>query len=645
MCGICGKFSLKGVTQEDIRPMLEVLAHRGPDDEGIVVKDKIGLGNRRLSVIDLSGGHQPISNEDGSIWIVYNGEIYNHRLLREMLEEKGHIFRTNSDTEVIVHLYEEFGERCVGKLRGMFAFAIWDENQQKLILARDHLGQKPLFYSQIGHDFWFASEIKSILAGNSQKREMDLESLHHYLSLRFIPSPRTMLQGIQKLPAGHFLVLFDGKIERHRYWALSFRQNSNLSESDIIDAIRERLVQTVKSHLISDVPIGAFLSGGLDSSMIVALMANEIEEPFKTFSIGVNEQDFDELPYARIVAEHYRTEHFEHRVNLDLMASIPQMIWYLDEPSDPIAACQFQAASLAAQHVKVVLGGDGGDELFGGFDRYRGVGYVGNYARIPNFARQHLIGPLINWLPENFTYKSKTQQLRWMHQLSFLPGLAERYSGATLFFRFDHKGKQDLFAPHLWDRVREIDSGLVITNEYNRSDAEDPFGKMLYADYMTRLTEHSLMLTDRMTMAHGLELRSPFLDHELVEFMAAVPSNLKINGRNLKSVLRKIAIDYLPEPIVKRSKQGFMFPVAYWFQNSLSEFLSSFLSNSHFVQTGIFEKEQVLQLINEHCQNKFDHHVRLWMLLNLEIWHQLVIENRQVKDVTENIQEHLYTKI
>jgi len=327
------------------------------------------------------------------------------------------------------------------------------------------------------------------------------------------------------------------------------------------------------------------------------------------------------------------------------MNTLPRMIWHLDEPSDPVAACQFQAAELAARHVKVVLGGDGGDELFGGFDRYRGVGYVGHYARLPYFARQRMIGPLINWLPENFTYKSKTQKLRWIHQLSFLPTLADRYAGATLFFRFDHEDKQTLFTQNFWDRVSDLDSAAVITDEYNRSDAEDTFGQMLFADYMTRLTEHSLVLTDRMSMAHGLELRSPFLDHELVDFMAAVPSNLKINRRNLKSILRKIAIEYLPESIVKRGKQGFMFPIAYWFQNSLHEFIRSFFEESFFVREGYFNKDQIIRLIEEHRQNKFDHHVRLWMLLNLEIWQQIAIENKNVEQVTEEIKKHLYASV
>jgi asparagine synthase (glutamine-hydrolysing) len=645
MCGICGKFSPKGVTQEDIRPMLEVLAHRGPDDEGMVVKDRIGLGNRRLSVIDLSGGHQPISNEDGSIWIVYNGEIYNHRLLREMLEEKGHIFRTNSDTEVIVHLYEEFGEGCVSKLRGMFAFAIWDENQQKLILARDHLGQKPLFYSQIGHDFWFASEIKSILAGNNQMREMDLESLHHYLSLRFIPSPRTMLQGIQKLPPAHLLVFQNGEIRTSRYWQLSFQQNLDFREEELIEGLREKLVETVAKHLISDVSIGAFLSGGLDSAMIVAIIAKDLNLNLKTFAVGVKEQDFDETPYARMVAQRYNTDHIEEHVKADLIRSLPEIIWHLDEPSDPIAACMYQAGKLASRHVKVVLGGDGGDELFAGFDRYQGNGYIKTYRLLPTLFRERIIASFLEQIPDNFTYNSTTQKFRWVHQLSKISDPGERYAAATCFFRFNHQAKHELYASTLWNQLHTINSTSVIAQQYDLADSEKPLDRMLFADYLTRLPEHSLMLIDRMTMAHGLEARSPFLDHELVEYMATFPSHIKIKGRQSKYLLRQLAREYLPETIVNRRKQGFGFPIAYWSRKELFPILDRFLMDSFFIRDGLFRRENIHYLLESHKNNRVDHHVRLWMLLNLEIWHQLVIENRQVKDVTENIQEHLYTKI
>jgi asparagine synthase (glutamine-hydrolysing) len=641
MCGICGKYSPAGVSAGDLQPMLAAIVHRGPDDQGVFVNGRIGLGSRRLSIIDLPGGRQPIANEDGTIWVAYNGEIYNYRQLRRDLEAKGHVFRTASDTEVIVHLYEDLGEKCVGKLNGMFAFAIWDKQQQKLVLARDRIGQKPLFYSHENGDFLFASEIKSILAAGNRQRDIDYEAMHHYLSLRFIPPPATMLRHVRKLPAAHLLVYQEGKITISRYWDLSFRIKTALPEKGFIEALDAKLTQVVNAHMVGDVQVGAFLSGGMDSSMIVAMMAGESGPALKTFAIGVAEQDFNELPYARLVADRYRTEHFEESVTSNLITSLPKIIWHLDEPSDPIAACQFHAAALAARHVKVVLGGDGGDELFGGFDRYLGIDYAGRYARIPSLLRRQVIGPLLDRLPENFTYKSLTQQLRWVHRLSLLSGVPARFAEATLFFRFDHLEKQRLFGPDLWQQVGHLDSADVITTQFARADGEDDIDRMLYADFMTRLAEHSLMLADRMTMAHGLELRSPFLDHELMELLAAFPSNLKIRGRVLKYALRKLAADYLPEAIIKRGKQGFMFPVAYWFRNELYGFIKNFLLNSFFVREGVFDKQQVLNLIEEHRHNRRDHHVRLWMLLNLEVWHQLYIENRDVASVTANLKCYL----
>ena len=637
MCGICGKISKQGVSLEDIRRMNDVIVHRGPDDDGYYVDRMAGLGMRRLSIIDLNTGDQPISNEDRSVWIVFNGEIYNFKRLRKELEEKGHVFSTNTDTEVIVHLYEELGEGCVEKLSGMFAFAIWDTRSQKLFLARDRLGQKPLFYTQQGAAFLFASEIKAILASGDVARQIDFESVNHYLSLRFIPSPQTMIQGIKKLPPAHTLTYQDGKVAISRYWTLSFLQKSNLSEDDLIEGLKVKLEEAVESHMVSDVPVGAFLSGGLDSSTVVAMMAKVSSEPFKTFSIGVSEQDFNELPYARMVAEQYGTCHIEECVESNLIRMLPRMIWHLDEPSDPIAACMFHAAELASRHVKVVLGGDGGDELFAGFDRYLGVGYIDRYTLIPSLIRQRLIGPILGVVPDSFTYKSLTQKLRWVNQISALSSTGERYAEATLFFRFNEADKRALFNESLWRQFRLLNSSSVIVDQYNSPNAVDPVDRMLYADFVTRLPEHSLMLTDRMTMAHSLEARSPFLDHSLVEFMASFPSNFKIRNGELKYVLRQVAADYLPEKIVHREKQGFMFPIAYWFQNDLYDFIKGILLESHFVKEGLFRKDYIADLIESHRNNKVDNHVRLWMLLNLQLWYLLYIEGQSVEQVEEQM--------
>jgi asparagine synthase (glutamine-hydrolysing) len=639
MCGICGKYSPAGVHVADIEPMLRAIAHRGPDDEGVYVNGRIGLGNRRLSIIDLPGGRQPIGNEDETIWVVFNGEIYNYPALRHELQQRGHVFHTHSDTEVIVHLYEEMGERCVQKLRGMFAFALWDENQQKLLLARDRLGQKPLFYAQAGGELLFGSEIKAILAVDDQPRTMNYAAMHHYLSLRFVPSPQTMLTHVHKLPPAHILVWQAGELHISRYWDMSFQEKLALDENAYIDGLRERLKEAIDSHLISDVPVGAFLSGGLDSSMIVAMMAQDLGVSTSTFAVGVAEQDFNELPYARQVAEYHRTNHQEACVASNLMLALPEMIWHLDEPSDPIAACQYHAAALAAQHVKVVLGGDGGDELFAGFDRYVGLGYVDYYAAVPSVLRRSLFGPALARIPDSFAYKNRTQKLRWMHQLSLLSDTAERYAEATFFFRFNHAEKQALFGDALWQEVGGLNSADIIAQPFRNAPAGDVIDRMLYADYHTRLPEHSLMLTDRMTMAHSLELRSPFLDHELVEYLAAFPSQLKIRGGQLKFVLRRLAEEYLPAQIVRRDKQGFMFPIAYWFRNDWYPALSELLLDSFFVREGLFRRQGVQQLLQEHREGRVDNHVRLWMLLNLAIWHQIYVKGNSVPDVSEMMKE------
>ena len=639
MCGICGKYSPSGVKLEELNSMLGTIVHRGPDDSGCYVNANIGLGSRRLSIIDLETGNQPIGNEDRTIWVVYNGEIYNYQTLRLQLESKGHLFHTNSDTEVIIHLYEEVGEQCVDQLGGMFAFALWDERQQKLLLARDRLGQKPLFYARDGSDFLFGSEIKAILALHHKKPELDPLAMHDYLSLRFIPPPHTIFKHIQKLPPAHTLVFQNGHIRLRRYWHLSFREKLALSESEILEALREWLKRTVESHLISDVPVGAFLSGGLDSSLIVAILNGDLGKKTKTFSVGVQESDFDELPFARMVAEQYETQHVEERVAANLIQSLPDMIWHLDEPSDPIAACMFQAARLASRHVKVVLGGDGGDELFAGFDRYVGARYIDSYSLMPLSLRRGLMGPMLDRLPDSFRYKSLTQKLRWVHYLSLQATAAEQYAEATCFFRFTHEGKRVLYSEHLWKELGERNSTVAITEPFNHAEADDFLDRMLYTDFVTRLPEHSLVLTDRMSMAHGLEARSPFLDHELVEFLAKVPAKLKVQNNQPKYLMRKLAANYLPAPILHREKQGFMLPIAYWFRTDLFPVVSQTLENSYFVKAGWFKKESIQRLLNEHRNNRYDHHVRLWMLLNLELWQQLYIEGVGQGALTEKLQE------
>jgi asparagine synthase (glutamine-hydrolysing) len=636
VCGICGIISPDGVTKDDIQQMADIIAHRGPDDQGYYIDGSVGLGHRRLSIIDLDGGRQPLCNEDGSIWIVFNGEIYNFKSVKAELVARGHKFRTNTDTEVIVHLYEEEGERFVERLAGMFAFALWDGKNKKIILARDRIGQKPLFYASHGRRFIFASEVKSILAEDRIPRQLDYEALHHYLSLRFIPAPHTMFKKINKLPAGHYLIYQNGDTRIKRYWDLDFRTKLKVNEEDCLDLLDEQLKKSVESHLISDVPVGAYLSGGMDTSMVVALMANTSHTSFKTFSIGVKEQDYNELPYARVVSDVYKSKHIERIVTADIVKLAPQMIWYLDEPSDPIAACMFHAAKLASENVKVVLGGDGGDELFAGFDRYLGMGLIDHYNLIPSLIRERLISPIVHAMPDSFTYKSITQKLRWVDYLSrFDSGI--RYAEATSFFRFNHEQKALLFSDRIWQQLENINSMNVISDCYDGANADKPIDRMLYADIMTRLSEHTLMLTDRMNMAHGLEARSPFLDHPLVELLATFPSSIKIRGRQLKYVLRRLGKKYLPAKILNRKKQGFMFPVAYWFRNELHGFLKSFFDKSIICEAGLIQRDYINRLIEEHKQNRMDHHVRIWMLFNFDLWYRMFIQNETYEHVTEMV--------
>jgi asparagine synthase (glutamine-hydrolysing) len=374
--------------------------------------------------------------------------------------------------------------------------------------------------------------------------------------------------------------------------------------------------------------------------MVVAIMSQDLKADFKTFSIGVGETSLNELPFARTVAEHHNTDHIEALAEPDLIGSLPDMIWHLDEPSDPIAACQYQAAALASDHVKVVLGGDGGDELFAGFDRYFGMGYVGYYALLPSVIRNHLIGGILRLLPEGFGYKSVSQKLRWLQRLSVAASPGERYAEATCFFRFNHQQKKELFSSELWQSVSHLNSAGVIAKEFDRAPSTDSLDRMLYADYKTRLPEHSLMLTDRMSMAHGLELRSPFLDHELVSLMASFPSRLKINGSELKYVLRRLGRDYLPKEILKRNKQGFMFPIAKWLREELHPLVSEYLPRTYFVKEGLIRTDVVAQMAEEHRRKRIDHHVRLWMLLNLAVWHKICVLGMDCSAVREEVMQY-----
>ncbi|HSF59144.1 MAG TPA: asparagine synthase (glutamine-hydrolyzing), partial [Candidatus Binatia bacterium] len=592
--------------------MNTALTHRGPDDQGYYFDGPIGLGHRRLSIIDLDRGRQPLSNEDDTIWIVFNGEIYNFPELRQCLEAAGHRFKTATDTEVIVHLYEEHGTECVRHLRGMFAFAIWDQRRRRLFLARDHVGQKPLFYYHTNGVFAFASEIKALLRTGHVKTQMDVVAMNHLISLRYTPETRTLFESLHKLPAGHWMTVENGKLQMQRYWQLDYTRKMNGGEDEIASGLKGLLLDSVKSHMLSDVPIGAFLSGGLDSSTVASVMALTSPDPIRTFSIGVQETDFNELPYARLVARKYNTQHYENIADNRLIALLPKLIWHMDEIADPFGFGVFLVARLARPHVKVVLGGDGGDELFGGYDRYAGNRLVDYYCFLPALLRTKVFPSLIRLLQDSYSYNSTTQKLRWLNDMSLTSG-GHRYAQSMLYHRFSQEAKNRLFSPSLRrDLDGFFDSTPHILEHFNSSCAEDLIDKMLYTDMMTRMPDHLLLLVDHMTMAHSVEDRSPLLDYRMVEFAASIPTNLKVRGNRLKYIFREVAKDFLPPPLLSRSKQGFSFPLAYWMKAELGNLLESLFLESRLVEEGYFQQDYMLQLLNQHRRGEMDHNYRLW---------------------------------
>jgi len=640
MCGIVGQIGSKRVGEAGIQRMLNLLRHRGPDDHGIYIKAGVALGHRRLSIIDLSGGHQPISNEDKTLWVVCNGEIYNYQELRVELENGGHMFSTRSDTEVILHLYEDMGERCVERLRGMFAFALWDEKRQRLFAARDRLGQKPFFFVQRGTELLFASEIKALLGLDPSLAEIDLASLDQYLTLRIIAPPRSMFRAIQKLPPAHSLTFeAHSGLRIRRYWNLSYEPKLKGSEDDLVDELEERLIECLKIHLVSDVPVGSFLSGGIDSTLLVAMaMKHVVSEPLQTFSGSVPYGEYEEAPYARLVAQRYRTAHHEKTIKPSVTRLLPQLVWHLDEPSDPLSVCMYLIAEMARKHVKVVLGGDGGDELFGGYDRYFGYRYASSYAVLPRALRKYAISPLLALVPDGGWYKSNGHQLKWLHEMSFLRG-SERYTRSLGYFYFERSFRKRLYGPVMRQASGSFDPGAPIREAFDRAPASEAIDRMLYADSQIRLPDHPVMILDRMTMAHGLEARSPYMDHELAEFAARLPTRLKVRGRSLRYIQMRLAQRYLPKPLLERPKQGFNSPLPYMLKDEYKFLFGIFLRNAHLAREGMLLQEVIDGLLDEHYTGRADHGSRLWLLLNSEVWYRMFIEGHSVDELSGQITE------
>jgi asparagine synthase (glutamine-hydrolysing) len=625
MCGIVGILGRFDADGRDLGRMLQALSHRGPDGEGVHTDADVALGHRRLSIIDLEGGRQPLRNAEGTIWLVCNGEIYNYVGIRKELETAGHRFVTNSDCEVIIGLYERYGDRLLEHLRGMFAFVLWDSRRKRLLAARDHLGQKPFYYSDEPGRFAFASEIKGLLGLDSKFRTLNLAALDQYLALRLIAPPLSMFQGIHKLPPGHYLTIeHRGRPVVQPYWDLRYQPKLTGSDEELTDQLEERVEEALRLHMVSDVPVGAFLSGGLDSGLLVAMLAKRIgAKNLPTFTIGLPYQRFNEAPHARAVAQLYGTEHHEETIDLSLNALLPELVWHLDEPSDPLSLCAYHVARLASQHVKVVIGGDGGDELFGGYDRYYGNLYASRYGHIPSAVRRHILEPALSLVPESGWYKSVGHQLRWLHRLSFLSG-GHRYAASLTYFYFDAATRQALFTPAAHGELTHGQAEDAIRLPYEGAEG-DPLDHMLYADSKVRLPDHPVMISDRMTMAHGLEARSPFMDHRLAEFAARLRSSMKIRGRSLRIVQRNLAARYLPAEILARPKQGFSSALPYILQREYRMLYERFLPDSRLVRAGVLRREPIEALVQAHQSGSADHGNRLWLLINAEIWYRMMI--------------------
>jgi asparagine synthase (glutamine-hydrolysing) len=639
MCGICGWLA----SNREFRPKHEravvermnaTLAHRGPDDAGAVVLDNAALAMSRLSVVDLSTGHQPMANEDETCWIVFNGEIYNFPELRRELEARGHRFRTRSDTEVILHAYEEWGSGCVPRLRGMFAFAIYDRRPQtssphghaspvggRLFLARDRVGKKPFYYYYDADRLIFASEIKAILAYPHVPRRINRCVIPLYLAYGYIPAPCTIFEAIYELPPGHTLSAQDGQVTIREYQGLPYSDTSDLhlSNQTCIERLRELLEEAVRIRLMGDVPLGAFLSGGLDSTAIVALMARLMDQPVKTFAIGFEDDlSFNELEFARLAARTYGTDHHEFVVRADAIALLPKLVWHYDQPfADSSAIPTYLVAKLTREHVAVALTGDGGDELFAGYERFAAARLAEVYCRTPAVMQAVLV-QLLRALPESTRYDGFVRRARRFIENAPLP-LAQRYLGWVGIFHSS-------FIQELLNDRADVDPTEHFKTYFERIQEADPLSQLLYVNTKTYLPSDLLVKTDRMTMANSLEARCPLLDQELLEFAARIPSGFKLRGLTTKHIFRQALQGLVPPEIIHRKKHGFGVPVGHWFRTHLKNDVREILLSPRALRRGYFRQEVLRQLVEEHESGRRDYGHCLWALLTFEMWHRVFID-------------------
>jgi asparagine synthase (glutamine-hydrolysing) len=625
MCGIAGFVGRSEFAGEAaaaaggvLESMCRVIAHRGPDEQGATVRGAAALGMRRLSIIDLAGGQQPMSGCDPSVNIVFNGEIYNYRELRRDLEARGHRFHTNSDTEAIVHAYEEHGARCVDSLRGMFGFAVWDERRRRLFVARDRAGKKPLYYTLTPEGtLVFGSELKSLLLHPEVRREVNPEAVDSYLSFGYVPDPLSIFRGVHKLPPGCHLTFENGGVKVEEYWDFPFKPEEGRSEDDWLEELRALLEESVRVRLVADVPLGAFLSGGVDSSAIVGLMARATERPVKTFSIGFREDSYDELKFARVAAEKFKTEHHEFVVTPDVCAIVDELVWHFDEPfADSSALPTYMVSKLARDYVKVVLSGDGGDELFAGYTRYAVDRRRSGFARLPRVVREGLMQPLGRRLPHGARGRN------FIHNVALEP--LDRYvEEVSVFTRLN---KASLYTEEFRRRLGASDPAAGFRATAGRAGTGDPLDALLYLDAKTYLPGDILTKVDRMTMAVGLEARAPLLDHKLIEFVGRIPARFKMKGFETKHLFKRAVEGLVPDEILRRPKQGFGVPIQHWINSELRGRTRETLLDPRATARGYTDTSYVRLLLDEHERGRRDHAAELWALFVLELWHRNFVD-------------------
>jgi asparagine synthase (glutamine-hydrolysing) len=636
MCGICGVYnawSEEPVSSELISHMTRLIAHRGPDDTGAYLDGPAGLGFARLSIIDLDSGHQPMSNETGDVWVVFNGEIWNYKGLRQELTAKGHLFRTQSDTETIIHAYEEYGVESIPRLHGMFGLALWDSRRQRLLLARDRAGKKPLYYTRTNGGLVFASEIKSLLAHPAVKREADPQGLADFLSVRYVPGPATLFANIYKVLPGHWLLCENGSVREQCYWDFTFGPTQQRPIEEYIAGIRQHVHRAVEERMMADVPVGAMLSGGVDSSIVTGTMSQLTSQPVKTFAVGFDVPGFNELPYARLVADHFGTEHHELLVrSTDLAHYWPLLTWHRDEPvSEASDLGVYLISKLARQHVKVMLSGEGGDELFAGYPKYAVDWLARYYHLLPASLRQQIVGRLLDHLPYS---------MRKLKMAARVLGQPAPYRWMAWFGVFNGQLKDEILSARTKASI-DNDGSRAFQRWLERNPQRDDLSSMLYLDTKIWLPDNLLMKNDKMTMAASLEGRVPLLDHQLIEYAASIPSSAKVRLFHPKYLFKRAFADFLPAPILSRKKMGFNIPIATWFREGQRDLVARLLLSDRARDRGFLNSAAVARIVRDHLEGRTNYGGQLFHLASLELWFRVFIDSPVLERPQESVNDLL----